>query len=129
MGDALGKLVLRLGLGAMMIPHGWAKLSNLISTRQFSFLDPIGIGVEASLLGTIFAEFFCATLIVLGYKTKLASIPLAFTMLVAAVIVHAEDPFAKKEFALLYFTGFVALLLLGGGKYSLDHWVSSKKYE
>ena len=107
-------------MGGFMLVHGWPKLSKLISTGEFKFGDPIGIGVELSLILTIFAEFVCAILIVLGLKTKLATIPLIITMLVAAFIVHASDPFGHKEKALLYLIGYVAILLLGPGSYSVD---------
>ena len=42
------------------------------------------------------------------------------TMLVAALIIHGDDPWAKKELALLYFFPFAALFLTGAGRYSLD---------
>jgi putative oxidoreductase len=42
------------------------------------------------------------------------------TMLVAAFIVHLDDPFKRKELALLYLVGFLIVLLMGPGKYSLD---------
>ena len=121
MKEAIGKLVLRISMGGFMLTHGWPKLSKLISTGEFKFGDPLGIGPEASLIGTILAEFFCSILIIVGVKTKLATIPLIFTMLVAAFIVHADDPFGNKEKALLYLAGYVAILLLGPGRYSLDH--------
>jgi putative oxidoreductase len=41
-------------------------------------------------------------------------------MLVAAFIVHLDDPFKRKELALLYLVGFLIVLLMGAGKYSLD---------
>ena len=104
-----------------MLTHGWPKLSKLISTGEFKFADPIGLGPEISLIAAIFAEFVCSILIVMGYKTKLASVPLIFTMLVAAFISHGSDPFSNKEKALLYLVGYLAILLLGPGKYSLDN--------
>jgi len=41
-------------------------------------------------------------------------------MLVAAGMVHLSDPFGKKEKALLYLAMFIAIILLGPGKYSID---------
>ena len=41
-------------------------------------------------------------------------------MLVAAFVVHADDPWGKKEFALLYAIPFTALAITGGGRYALD---------
>jgi putative oxidoreductase len=41
-------------------------------------------------------------------------------MVVAAFIIHGDDPFAKKEFALLYAIPFLTLVFTGAGKFSLD---------
>lgn len=115
----LASLLLRLGFGGMMLPHGWGKLNYLFSEDP-SFPDPFGIGEMLSLVLAVFAEFFCSILLIIGLKSRLASIPLAFTMLVAAFIIHADDPWGKQEFPLLFFIGFVGIFLLGSGKYSLD---------
>jgi putative oxidoreductase len=55
-----------------------------------------------------------------GYKTRYALIPLIITMLVAGLITHLDDPWGKKELAVLYFTVFLTLFLTGPGKYSVD---------
>lgn len=109
-------------MGGFMLTHGWPKLHKLISTGEFKFGDPIGLGPEVSLVATIFAEFVCSILLILGFKTKLATIPLMFTMLVAAFIVHADDPFGRKEKALLFFVGYLVILMMGPGRYSVDQW-------
>ena len=41
-------------------------------------------------------------------------------MAVAALIVHAEDPFGTKEKALMYALCFLVIFFTGAGKYSLD---------
>ncbi|HAW51005.1 MAG TPA: DoxX family protein [Flavobacteriales bacterium] len=115
----IGLLLLRLGISLQMITHGWGKFLNLLH-GNLSFADPIGIGESASLMLTVFAEFICSVLIAIGFKTRWAAIPPAITMLVAAFIVHFSDPWGKKELAVIYFTGFVSIALLGPGKYSLD---------
>ena len=63
---------------------------------------------------------FAPALIVAGLATRLSAIPAAFTMAVAAFVVHASDPLAKKEMALVYFAAFLAIALLGPGRWSLD---------
>ncbi len=126
MKEALGLLILRIGAGGMMIPHGWSKLSKLISTGEFRFADPIGFGPEITLLFAIFSEFFCAILVLVGFKTRLATIPLIITMLIAALVVHGSDPWSKQEFPLLYAVAYLGIGLLGAGKYSLDNRFGNK---
>ena len=112
-------LLLRIIGGGFMLTHGIPKFMKLIS-GDLSFGNPIGIGEEASLILTILAEFVCAILILIGYKTRLAAIPLIITMLVAAFIVHGSDPFGEKEMALIYLIIYSAIYALGPGKYSID---------
>lgn len=117
--EDLGKLILRVGFGGLMLSHGIPKLLKLVN-GDFSFADPIGLGPTLSLILTVFAEVLCPLLIIVGYKSKWAAIPVVITMLVASFIVHGGDPWGKKEFALVYATGFIAIGLLGSGKFSVD---------
>ena len=78
-------MLLRVVFGALMMMHGYHKLLNIIS-GQVEFADPIGIGESLSLYLTVFAEFFCSILLILGLMTRLALIPLMITMLVALFI-------------------------------------------
>ncbi len=114
----LGLLILRLGFSGLMLTHGIPKLLQVFK-GDFSFGNPIGIGEAPSLILTVIAEFLCPVLIILGIRTKLAAIPPIIVMLVAAFIVHASDPFGRKEFALLYLLGFLAIAIMGPGKYTL----------
>jgi putative oxidoreductase len=87
---------------------------------NWEFGDPLGIGTRPSLVLAIVAEVGCSLLILLGLFTRFATLPLLFTMLVAAFIVHAADPLGKKELALLYALLFATLFFTGPGKYSID---------
>jgi len=116
----IGLVILRVVAGGMMLAaHGWPKLkgfSGLLNT----FPNPIGIGSAPSLVLAVFAEVLCALAVMLGFLTRAAAIPLLITMLVAAFIVHAEDPFRQQEFPLLYAATFLMLIFTGAGSYSLD---------
>ena len=35
-------------------------------------------------------------------------------------MIHGDDPFAKQEKAILYLAAFVAIAMLGAGKFSID---------
>ena len=85
-----------------------------------SFVDLFGIGEITSLALAVVGEFICPILVIVGFKTRLMAIPPAITMAVAAFYIHADDPWGKQEFPLLYLVGFVVIALLDSGKYSLD---------
>ena len=117
---------MRVWIGSTMaIAHGWPKLSTF-SERLNTFPDPLGVGSPISLVMAVFAEVICAVLIILGLGTRLAAIPLLIAMLVAAFIVHSGDPWAKKEFALLFAVPFLMLIFTGGGRFSLDRMLFKK---
>ena len=114
---SFGLMVLRCAIGAMMLTHGLAKLSNFSAMSQT--FDPIGIGGALSLSLVIFAEVFCSIALMLGLLTRLAAIPLIVAMCVA-VSTYAGQPFAAKELALLYLSFYAVILMIGSGRYSID---------
>ena len=116
----LGVLVTRVAIGAFMLTHGYPKLIRLFSGEEIRFADPFGIGAAPSLALAVFAEFLCSIFIALGLGTRLATIPLIITMFVAAFIAHGDDPFGRKEAALLYLLFYFMLLITGSRRFSLD---------
>jgi putative oxidoreductase len=116
----IGLLLLRLASGGIMAySHGWSKLQGILE-GDLSFADPIGIGEVPSLSLTVVAEFVCGIFLVLGLFTRLSLVALSFTMVVAVFIVHADDPFSKQEFGLLFLIPYLTLFMTGPGKFSLD---------
>lgn len=125
-GYHIANLVLRLAGGGFMLTHGIPKLQKVLA-GDMGFADPFGIGSGPSLILTVFAEFVCAILLMLGIGTRFVAIPLLITMLVAAFMIHGADPFGKKELALLYGAIYLALAFMGGGKFSLDNVLFNRK--
>lgn len=112
-----GVSFLRISIAALMLfGHGLPKLQNF-SQIAGQFPDPLGVGSAASLGLVVFAEFFCALLVMLGVGTRLAAIPLIITMGMAFFVIHGADPFAAKELALIYFLAFIGIFLTGTGQY------------
>lgn len=122
----LAKLILRITFGGLMITHGYPKLLKFFAEGELSFSDPLGVGPHVSLGLTVFAELVCAIFVFTGFKTRIASIPLIITMVVAAFIIHAGDPVNSREKALLYLAGFIAIAIFNSGKYSLDYLINKK---
>lgn len=101
----------------MIYAHGWEKLTNF-SSKAAQFPDPLGLGSTTSLGLTIFAEVFCAFLLILGIGTRFAAAALSITMSVAFFIVH-KGSIAEGELALMFLTIYLTLFLSGSGKYAL----------
>jgi len=113
-------LIIRIGVATLMLTHGLPKLQMLFGGGEIQFPGVFGLSPTLSLGLAVFAEVLCSVLIFIGLGTRLASIPLIITMLVAVFVIHASDPFATQELGLLYLFLYIPLLILGGGKYSLD---------
>ena len=114
-----GLLLMRTFFSLGMMTHGYGKFLKVIQ-GDFEFGDPIGIGPTLSLILTVIAEFIAPILIILGWKTRIASLFPTITMIVAFFIVHDGDPFSRKEKAFVYLIAFLTIYLTGPGKYSLD---------
>lgn len=115
----IAMLILRVTMGALMMSHGYSKLTGFAS-RKADFYNFLGIGSTASLSLAVFAEFFCALFIIIGLFTRAFVIPLIIIMSVALFKVHNMDFFDTGEAAALFLSGFTILLLCGPGKASVD---------
>ncbi|MBX2909745.1 MAG: DoxX family protein [Chitinophagales bacterium] len=119
-------LLLRLVVGGFMLTHGIGKFEKLFSGEPITFPDPIGVGATASLALVVFSEVFCSLFLIFGIATRLSSIPLIITMLVAAFIAHAADGFGKQELPLLYTVIYIVLVISGSGRIAFDNWMYQK---
>jgi putative oxidoreductase len=118
----LALLLLRLWLGlSMLLLHGLPKLQKLTSGSH-EFADPFGIGALPSLVIAVVTEVACSILLILGLFGRLSALMLAGTMAVAWGISHGmklSGP-GSGELAFIYLAGYLAILLAGSGKYSVD---------
>ncbi|HMR18176.1 MAG TPA: DoxX family protein [Sphingobacterium sp.] len=122
----LAALLLRVGFGVLMIPkHGYVKLVEF-NERKEVFMDFMGLGSTLSLSLAVFAEFFCSIALILGLFTRLATIPLMVTMLVI-FSVHNWVLFGQYELSTAFFIAYLAILVLGPGKYSLDYLIFKRR--
>lgn len=114
-----GALLLRLTAGITMFwQHGLVKLMKF-GELSATFPDPIGVGHTLSLTLLLIAEVICASLVVLGLWTRVATIPLIIGMAVAAFLANGDQPFAKQELSFVYMMMFIVIFFLGSGRYSL----------
>ena len=119
-------LIARAGVALLMLTHGLPKLMMLLSGEPVQFPPVMGMSAELALALTVFAEVICSVLILAGFATRLAVVPLIITMLAAVFLIHGADPLAQQEPALQYLMVYVVLLLGGSGRYSVDYLIMRK---
>ncbi|WP_255571517.1 DoxX family protein [Apibacter sp. ESL0404] len=120
----LGKLLLRVSIGGLMVFHGISKLyhgHDFIKGMLTSKNLP-----EYLWLGVPLGEVFAPICILLGIFTRISSLLVAFTMLMTFYLVHGMEGFSlsqtgglKVELNLFYLLTSLALFFLGSGKYSV----------
>ena len=115
-------LLLRLGVGILMMKHGYDKLIGFTDLEP-KFMNFMGMGSTMSLALLIFAEFFCSLFLILGLFTRLAAIPLIIATCVMVFKAHNGEVFGDAETAAIYLTGYLVLLFVGPGRVSMDSMI------
>lgn len=123
-----GVLWLRVLMGSFIANHGYGKVFGGHLALLTEGLTTMGMPMPTLLAWlAALSEFAGGILIALGLGTRVAAFFVFITMSVAAFIAHKNDPFQVKELALLFWTISGALVMTGGGCYSLDALFCCKK--
>ena len=107
-------------MSVLLLTHGFPKLMKFIDGNMALVGDPIGVGGLVSSILVLLGEVVAPVLVLIGLKSRPSALISATTMAVAAFIAHNGDPIAQKEKALLFLTGFLAIAIMGAGKFSMD---------
>jgi putative oxidoreductase len=115
--------VFRVFVGLLFFQHGLQKLFGLFGGHVVSLVGSLGLAAIIEFAGGLAITF--------GFFTRLAAIIAAVEMIVAYITVHAPKgmiPIVNKgELALLYFTAFLAIMIYGGRKWSLERALWKKE--
>jgi putative oxidoreductase len=122
-----GLLVLRIWLGtSLFLKHGWEKPTNFAQMAQH-FPNPLHIGPVPSLLFALVSDAICSILVLSGLGTRWAALWIIVNISVAFSFVHHFQFFgrgAPGETLVLYIGGFLALAIMGPGRFSLDRKIA-----
>ncbi len=121
--------LIRIGIGILTIGHGIPKIMGGIPMwRELGmYVAPIGIHFLPVMWGFLAAitEFFGGIMLVAGFGTRIASAALVFMMWVAFMWhINHGDPYNIYSFPLSLLIVYGAFLLIGGGPFSVDGYIT-----
>jgi putative oxidoreductase len=121
----LAPLLGRLAVGLLFCSTGWGKVHSLDKVTMF--FQSLGIpapGLNAVVVG--YSELVCGSLLVVGLLTRLATVPLIVSMIVAILTAKRSelhgilDLVGFDEFT--YLVVLVMIAIIGPGAVALDRW-------
>ena len=128
MSRSLGFLILRLAIGTMLIHHGFEKLDNIENFAE-AFVKPIHLPfpIFMSYIAA-FSEIGGSILLMTGLGVRFGALAILGTMSIAIYHALAINGFNiyLLELLVVYWGGAAALVLNGGGQFSIDHLISLK---
>lgn len=130
-------LILRLTAGLIMLPHGLQKLMGMFG--GFGYKNTMTYFTETMKLpwliavGIIWLESFGAILLIAGFLTRLWAVAFIILMVGAIITTNARHGFFMNwfgtqagegyEYHLLFIGICLALLITGGGSWSVDRLI------
>lgn len=124
--DAFGKLIIRLGVGILMLFHGAAKV---LHPDSLGFIRSMLEGVDlpgALAYGVYVGEVIAPLMIILGVYCRIGGLMVVVNMVFAIWLAHSADLFSLTDhggWALelqgFYLISGLALIFLGSGRYAV----------
>jgi putative oxidoreductase len=123
--DAVGKLVVRLTVGILMLFHGLSKITSEGSLDFIaSRLTTVGLP-DVIAYGVFLGEIVAPLLLIAGVFSRLSGLVIVINMLFAIGLAHTGDLFGltdhggyRLELQMFYLFGGLAILFLGSGRYA-----------
>ncbi len=126
--DHLAKLILRVTCAGLLIMHGSNSLIHGIQHIK-EMVRNAGLPEFIS-YGNLVGEFFAPLFMIVGYKTRIAALLVAFNMLLSILIAHTDIMFMRNDFGgwmielnIFYMMTAIAVFFAGAGKYSVSRGV------
>ncbi|MCL5023518.1 MAG: DoxX family protein [Nitrospirae bacterium] len=136
----ISSLVLRVMLGVVFFPHGFQKLLGWFGGDGYPatmavFTQKMGIPAFLAFLA-IMAESLGSLGLLTGFLTRISALGIATNMVVAIFMVHIHNGFFMNwfgnktgegfEYHLLAIAIALALIIRGGGRWSVDKLLAKK---
>lgn len=126
----VGLIIIRVTVGGLLLLHGIDKVFNGIDFIV-GLIEGLGLP-KFMAYGVYIGEVVAPLLLLIGFRTRLASLFLVLNFLVIVSLVHSDEILMLEstggwalELQALYMLGAVALFFMGAGKYAVSskhHW-------
>ena len=125
-----GLLALRLLVGSFLM---WETLDNILSTERMvdfaGFLGQSGFIIPELMAPlSVYTQFICGALILVGAFTRLASLLMVFNFIIGLAMVHWGGDFRNWWPALVLVFVPLHFALAGAGRWSVDHWLEHRMF-
>ena len=125
---SIGLTVLRVAAAAVFINHGRQKVFVYGFTGVTGAFTQMGVpfpGVMGPLIGLL--EFFGGIALLIGLLTRLLAVAFVGDMLGAILLVQLKKGFSGYELEFLLLASSLALVLTGGGRFSVDGFLAGRR--
>jgi len=106
----------------MIVAHGLKKLGLGVAEAEH-VPNPLHLPVAFNSAFAISANIFFPFLVMIGFCTRLATLPTLAVTLTGYFVVHWNDSLLEKDSPFIYSIVFLLILALGPGKYSIDNYI------
>ena len=125
MSDDAGKLLLRITVGVLILLHGIAKITKGVEGIE-GMLTAHGLPAFIA-YGAYIGEVLAPMLLIIGFYSRIAALVIAFNMVVAIALAHANELFqlgkqggwALELQGMFLFTA-LAIALIGPGRLGIN---------
>src|SRR5688572_18610543 len=94
--ENVAKLLLRLTCGGLLLFHGTHKV--FVEIQHVKDIVVAAGLPEFVAYGNLIGEFVAPIFIILGYKTRIAAVIVAFNMLLSVLLAHTDIMFQRNSF-------------------------------
>ena len=125
MGENLGKLLLRLTVAGLLIPHGIKKIQDGVGWIEKT-LEAEGLPTFLA-YGAYVGELAAPALVIVGFFTRISALVIAGNMAFAIYLMHMDDLDKLNnhggwaiELPAFFLLAALSIALLGSGRFAVD---------
>jgi putative oxidoreductase len=111
----------------LIVVHGFKKLGIGVSAAE-QIPNPLHLPETINTLFAISANIFFPFFVIIGFCTRVATLPILAVTLTGYFVLHWNDAALIRDTPFMYSIVYLLILIIGPGKYSIDNYIY-KKYQ